>query len=233
MPSDSDFATLEALNFVSVMKPLVDITEAIGGEKWITISTIRPILHKLLQSHLLPSPNDNQLVKTIKKVLLTDLQGRYTGETLQFLTKATILDPRFKSLKFIPRDSRTNVVSDLQQDIDLVHNVTDVPEESGEQPTAKKPKGEKKLMHILEEIVELNDDDCDLPPKDERLSIEISIYLGEEPTVKSPMLFHIRMSILTLPVQTQEASKQADHEGIKSALAKTDLMDQSCQPCII
>ena len=38
MPSDSEFATLEAI--VSVMKLAVEITEAIGGEKWITISTI-------------------------------------------------------------------------------------------------------------------------------------------------------------------------------------------------
>ena len=35
MPSDTEFATMEA--FVSVMEPLVKITEAIGGEKWITI----------------------------------------------------------------------------------------------------------------------------------------------------------------------------------------------------
>ena len=46
MPSDTEFSTLEA--FVSVMKLLVEITEAIGGEKWITISTIRPILHNLV-----------------------------------------------------------------------------------------------------------------------------------------------------------------------------------------
>ena len=93
MPSDSEFNTMEA--FVSVMKPLVEITEAIGAEKWITISTIRPILHKLLQSHLIPLEDDNLLNKTIKKVILNDLQERYTGETLQFLTKATVLDPRF------------------------------------------------------------------------------------------------------------------------------------------
>ena len=35
MPSDTEFATLEA--FVTIMKPLVDVIEAIGGEEWITI----------------------------------------------------------------------------------------------------------------------------------------------------------------------------------------------------
>ncbi len=47
---------------------------AIGGEMWITISTIRPILHKLLESSFIPSSDDYQQVKTFKDVLLTDLQ---------------------------------------------------------------------------------------------------------------------------------------------------------------
>ena len=38
--------------FVEVLKPIVDITEAIGGEKLVTISMIKPLLHKLLSMHL-------------------------------------------------------------------------------------------------------------------------------------------------------------------------------------
>ena len=45
-PSDHEFETME--EFVLLMKPLVDVTEAIEADKWITISTLRPILHKLL-----------------------------------------------------------------------------------------------------------------------------------------------------------------------------------------
>ena len=36
MPSDSEFDTME--KYVIVMKPLVEITEAIGAEQWVTIS---------------------------------------------------------------------------------------------------------------------------------------------------------------------------------------------------
>ena len=50
MPRDSEFAVLE--QFIEIMKPIVEITKAIGGEKWVTTSTIRPILHKLLEVHL-------------------------------------------------------------------------------------------------------------------------------------------------------------------------------------
>ena len=45
-PSDHEFETME--EFVLLMKPLVDVTEAIEADKWITISILRPILHKLL-----------------------------------------------------------------------------------------------------------------------------------------------------------------------------------------
>ena len=37
MPTDAQFKTLEY--FVEVMKPFVDITEALGAVKWVTIST--------------------------------------------------------------------------------------------------------------------------------------------------------------------------------------------------
>ena len=45
MPSDREFTIMEA--YLSVMKPLVEITEALGAEKWVTISTIRPLIYKL------------------------------------------------------------------------------------------------------------------------------------------------------------------------------------------
>ena len=46
MPSDREFAVIES--YRKVMKPLVETTEAVGAEKWITILYVRPLLHKLL-----------------------------------------------------------------------------------------------------------------------------------------------------------------------------------------
>ena len=59
MPSDTEFLTMET--YVEIMKPLVAITEAMGAKKWITISTLRPILHKLLNSHLVGTSSDTRL----------------------------------------------------------------------------------------------------------------------------------------------------------------------------
>ena len=90
------------------MKPLVDITEAVGADKWIMISTLK--LHKLLNTHFVHDANDSQLTKSMKRVLSGDLSERYTNDKLQLLTKACFLDPRFKSLKFLSEASQTEVI---------------------------------------------------------------------------------------------------------------------------
>jgi hypothetical protein len=77
MPSDQEFKTME--EYIALLKPLVDITEAVGADKWITVSTLRPILHKLLNTHFVPVANDSQLTKSMKNVLLGDLSERYTS----------------------------------------------------------------------------------------------------------------------------------------------------------
>ena len=72
MPTDREFSTLEA--FKEVMKPIVEITEAIGAEQWVTISAVRPVLHKLLEKHLKPSSSESLTVKMIKEAVRNDLK---------------------------------------------------------------------------------------------------------------------------------------------------------------
>ena len=43
MPADAEFKTLEL--FVKVMKPLVEVTESIGAQKWVTISAVWLVLY--------------------------------------------------------------------------------------------------------------------------------------------------------------------------------------------
>lgn len=102
MPTESEFKSLE--EFVAVMKPLVDITEAIGAEKWVTVSTLLPVLTKLLSTHFAQETTDCPLVRTMKKVMLDDLKERYTGDILSLLSKESLLDPRFRHLKFLSQE---------------------------------------------------------------------------------------------------------------------------------
>ena len=85
MPRDAEFTTLES--YCKVMKPLVDITKAIGGERWVTISSVRPLLHKLL---IMSAVHHLGIQSTMKE----NLSRRYTGSTLTTLGVAAFLDSR-------------------------------------------------------------------------------------------------------------------------------------------
>ena len=67
MPSDTEFSYICTSNETSG-------NEAIGAEKWVTISTVKPVLYKLLESHLVNKSDDNALAKRIKSAMLSDLQ---------------------------------------------------------------------------------------------------------------------------------------------------------------
>ena len=88
MPSDAEFTTME--NCVQIMKPLVDSTEASGAEQGLTISTIRPLLHKLLNVILTSKPTDTRQLKAIKSAMNSNLKPHYTGELPLMLSKAAL-----------------------------------------------------------------------------------------------------------------------------------------------
>ena len=76
--------------FVEVLKPIVEITEAIGGEKLVTISTIKLLPHKLLSKHLIEKPTDKTLITILKNILLTDRRNYRSKEyTEQSMTLAS------------------------------------------------------------------------------------------------------------------------------------------------
>jgi len=82
-PSDTKLAAMS--DYLSVMKPLVQTTEGLGGEKWVTITMVRPLLHKLLNVHLKSLPTDSNLQKSMKKAMLDNLSGCYSGQILKHI----------------------------------------------------------------------------------------------------------------------------------------------------
>ena len=99
MPSDNEFTVMES--YIKIMKPLVDITEIMGAQKWVTISAVRPLLHKLLQVSFQSSTGDSDVEKSMKMSMKQNLSRRYQGITMDLLNKACFLDPRFRSLPFL------------------------------------------------------------------------------------------------------------------------------------
>ena len=71
MPTDSEFKTLE--HFVKVMKPFVEIT---GAEKCVTISSLTPLLYKILNVYLKVTTDDDKVVVSMKEAMYHDLNER-------------------------------------------------------------------------------------------------------------------------------------------------------------
>ena len=46
MPREVEFAAMESI--IKILKPLAEITETIGGQKWVTILAVHHFLYKLL-----------------------------------------------------------------------------------------------------------------------------------------------------------------------------------------
>ena len=57
IPPDAEISTMN--KFVEIMKPFVDMTEGIGGEKWVTISSVRPLTQKITSCFLQTSNHDH------------------------------------------------------------------------------------------------------------------------------------------------------------------------------
>jgi len=181
MPSDTEISTMEI--FLEVLKPVVEITEAIGSEKSVTISTIRPLLYKLLSKELVEDPSDKPLTKTLKCVMLTDLKDRYDSKE-DLLNKACLLDPRCKALSFLPQTVKNNIINMVEEEaLEIAMTPEPSPEADVEvqpplvDPPVKKKKG---LMSLLEDVIQSAPSDStasDSTQKKEDIKNEISNYL--------------------------------------------------------
>ncbi len=67
---------------------------------------------------------------------------------MKLLTKATLLDPRFKHLKFLSESERKTAVANLKSDYTIVHaRRTNSTEPAA--PAPKRTKGEHKLLEFI------------------------------------------------------------------------------------
>ncbi|XP_065895974.1 E3 SUMO-protein ligase ZBED1-like [Dysidea avara] len=197
MPTDGEFKTLEHL--VKVMKPFVDITEALGAEKWVTVSTLTPLLYKILNVYLKVSSDDDRVVVSMKEAMYRDLSGQYHGTQRVVLNKAAFLDARFKSLPFLKPEEKDDIATAIVEEIVRLTPVSQRTNDDTDShdtcttPKPKRPRGEHVLLEILSDVFiptttggnEVLDDNSD-PPR-LQASLEMKAYLKEETTDDSPL----------------------------------------------
>ena len=64
LPKDGEFSLLEAV--LKVLKPFKDVTVQISAEKYVTVSTIYPLLHHFIDTVLKVEDSDSAPIKGMK-----------------------------------------------------------------------------------------------------------------------------------------------------------------------
>ena len=132
IPDGEEWVTIDGL--ISVHKPFQKATEAMSGEKYSTISTVKPLLFKLLMVTLQVCDADSSTTKRIQEAVSSDLSTRYDDVSIkELLNVVTYLDPRYKSLPFLNAAEKTKILQDVES---MVMNHVSEAEESTELTSA-------------------------------------------------------------------------------------------------
>lgn len=87
---------LESLN--TALGPLFEFIDALSGEKYVSVSFLKPVLHLFNNEILSQKDGDTELTKAIKEGILKYLNEKYDDHTTNnLLDMATLVDPRFKT----------------------------------------------------------------------------------------------------------------------------------------
>ena len=133
---------------------LIPSWQDLSGEKYVSISAVKPVLSHMSTEALAESDDDSPLTKDIKRRILTDIESRYLDpEVDELLDLASFLDPRFKT-EHICQENMDTIKARLQAE--GMGSTTSIPpvgsaEEEGE-PTeveVEPPSKKKKLATIL------------------------------------------------------------------------------------
>ena len=172
MPTDSEISAM--YSFVEFMKPFVQMTEAIGGEKWVTISSVRPLIHKITHVFLQLSEGDSAMVKEMKQLMLAKMNEYYgEGCDMEVLDKAMLLDPRFKNVSFVSSDI---LLPELKQTAREISRLPTSDTNASSTTTDPAVKNGGKLMSLLNDIIHSPDDYIEPV---EKANLELQRYLSD------------------------------------------------------
>ena len=150
----------------------------------------------LLRKHLQTCDDDPRLVSDMKTALRTSLQAHFSDlDQQKLMLLATALDPRLKSLKFLPSPERRHVFVDLfDAATDLVaaerQGISSTDLESEPPPSPKRQRMERGLLDYTDSSSDTNGSS----PTDDiaaAVDMELSNYKAEDEIPKSedPLLW--------------------------------------------
>ncbi len=120
-PTWQDIEVLEVVN--KTLTPLADFTDALSGEHYVTISSVKPVLH-LFETMMAVQEDDTDLARSIKSKILHYLKEKYSDpHTQELLDVATALDPRLK-LDYVGEDKKVSVKDRLKNEMTSIGMVS-------------------------------------------------------------------------------------------------------------
>ncbi|KAG9268298.1 zinc finger BED domain-containing protein 1-like [Astyanax mexicanus] len=180
IPTWQDVEVLESVN--AVLKKVADFTDALSSERTVTASSVKPVLQLLREDLLLPTEEDTELTRNLKKKMTAVLEEKYSAPATQgLLAKASFVDPRHKhgnsdDIKDEMLEEMLAVPEEGRDDRDVMQTSMTEDEEGagGLAPPSKKKKSLADLLGKRQEQTR------PLIPKRIRAETELARYLQEE-----------------------------------------------------
>lgn len=140
IPSWQDIDVLESVH--KALNPLVDFTDALSGEAYVSVSCVKPVLQLFNEEVLKPEDTDTDLTKAIKSSVTSYLNEKFdVAATDDLLCMATLVDPRFKT-HYIRADKieavRTNALSHMLNEWKTLQSRPTTPAEDSNSATPVK-----------------------------------------------------------------------------------------------
>ena len=205
MPESADWTLIEQL--VEILKPFQIATEVMSGDKYPTVSIVKPLLYKLCENTLSLNDSDSSTVKAVKQSIKKDLQSRYTGAAIQrLLNVSTYLDPRYKELPFLAEVVKRQMKDDVEDELLAMETTEDSQLTQDQAPPSKRPKQSSgAVSKLLGDLFEVS---ASAPLYSEAVTKEMELYKTEQllELDSDPLQWwHERMSIY--PIMCKLAQK--------------------------
>ncbi|XP_061550161.1 E3 SUMO-protein ligase ZBED1-like [Phycodurus eques] len=182
IPTRQDMRILESIN--KALNPLMEFTDALSGEEYVSASFVIPVLHLFKHQMLKSQDDDTPLTRTIKEGILNYLSDKYADDaTEKLLDMAMLLDPRFK-IAYIKEERidlmKTRAAAEMELLVaggEAAAPAVSVPASSADEselPAAKKVK--KSLSSYFKNTAAHNGQDTSKPSR-ASVELELNMYL--------------------------------------------------------
>ena len=102
IPTWQDSMVLESMN--AALSPVAEFTDFMSGEKYVSISAIKPLMRHLERILLEEKEDESELTENIKHKVFEYMDSKYCDPSIEdLLNLCTFLDPRFK-FDYIKKD---------------------------------------------------------------------------------------------------------------------------------